>query len=132
MRAVLMSALMIAALGGCTWVKMAPGGAEVRVAGAGDNLSVCQKKGEIAVSVKDRLGPIGRNDLKVRDELEVLARNEAPGLGADTVQARGEPVDGEQRFAAFRCNGAVAGRAPAAGGDRPLAEGEAEVIPLED
>jgi hypothetical protein len=132
MRAVLISAVMIAALGGCTWVKMAPGGAEVRVAAAGDSLTGCQKRGEIAVSVKDRLGPIGRNDLKVRDELEVLARNEAPGLGADTVQPRGEPVDGEQRFTAFQCGGAVAGRAPAANNDRPVAEGAAEVIPLED
>jgi hypothetical protein len=135
MRAVLMmSAVLIAALGGCTWVKMAPGGAEVRVANASENLAGCQRKGEVAVSVKDRLGPIERNDLKVRDELEVLARNEAPGLGADTVQPRGEPLDGAQRFAAYHCGGAVAGRAsaPASTNDRPRAEGEAEVIPLED
>jgi hypothetical protein len=84
--------------------------------------------------VKDRLGPIERNDLKVRDELEVLARIDAPSLGADTVQPRGEPLDGEQRFTAYHCGGAVAGRAsaPAATNDRPRAEGEAEVIPLED
>jgi len=34
-----------------------------------------------------------------------LARNEAPGLQANTVQALGEPADGTQRFAAWRCPG---------------------------
>lgn len=103
----------------CTWVKMAPGGADVRVARAGQDMSVCEKRGEVSVSVKNRLGPYERNDIKVRDELEILARNEAPGLQADTVQPKGEPVDGEQRFLAFRCGsarpGAVSGAQPAAG-----------------
>jgi hypothetical protein len=92
---------------------MAPGGAEVRVARAGQDMSVCEKRGEVSVSVKNRLGPLERNDIKVRDELETLARNEAPGLQADTVQPKGEPVDGEQRFLAFRCGSARPGAAPA-------------------
>lgn len=142
----MMSAVLLLAVSGCTWVKMAPGGAEVGVARADQNLSACTRRGEVAVSVKDRLGPLGRNELKVRDELETLARNEAPGMGADTVQPKGDPVDGEQRFTAWRCDGAaVAGTAsvqhatppattPAATPDaaRPLADGEVETIPLED
>ena len=136
MRVLLTTAVLIATLGGCTWVHMAPGGADVRVARPDEDLSACQKRGEVAVSVKDRLGPLERSDLKVRDELEVLARNEAPGLGADTVQARSEPVNGEQRFGAWHCGGRVVGRtaAPprASEATRPLAEGEAETIPLED
>ncbi|KFN50625.1 DUF4156 domain-containing protein [Arenimonas composti] len=125
-------ALALATLAGCTWVKMAPGADQVRVARASEDLSACTRRGEVAVSVKDRLGPLGRNEIKVRDELEVLARNEAPGLGADTVQPRGEPDDGEQRFGAYSCGGRVVGRAPAAGRDRPREDGAAEVIPLED
>jgi hypothetical protein len=133
MRIVMMSAVLLVAVGGCTWVKMAPGGAEVRVARADQDLSGCTRRGEVSVSVKDRLGPVERNSLKVRDELEVLARNEAPGVGADTVQPRSEPVDGEQRFTAWRCGGTVvSGRPAAAAEPRPLADGEAEVIPLED
>jgi len=31
------------------------------------------------------------------------ARNEAPGLGADTVQALDGPEDGVQRYAMWRC-----------------------------
>jgi hypothetical protein len=130
MRNAMLCAALLVAVSGCTWVKMGPGGADVRVARADENLGACVRRGEVAVSVKDRLGPIGRNELKVRDELETLARNEAPGLGADTVRPKGEPVDGEQRFDAFRCDGAVAPAAAAQA--RPLAEGEAETLPLED
>ena len=88
MRLTLLIAATLVAAGGCTWVKMGPGAAEVRVARDGENLSSCVRRGEVSVSVKDRLGPVERNDLKVRDELETLARNEAPGMGADTIQAK--------------------------------------------
>lgn len=129
---VLLVATLAAGLSACTFVQIQPGGQTVRVVPAGQTLS-CEKRGEIGVSVKDRLGPLERNDLRVRDELEVLARNEAPGLGADTVQPLGEPMDGEQRWAAFRCGGAV-GSTPATTGTRvePLRDGEAEVVPLRD
>ena len=129
MRLPILSAALLAALSGCTWVKMAEGGKQVRVAGATEALGSCEKRGEVSVSVKDRLGPYERNDLRVRDELETLARNEAPGLQADTVQPKGEPADGEQRFLAYRCGaGATVGR-PAA---RKPDEGFAETYPIED
>lgn len=130
MRQLLVCALIVASLGGCTFVKMAEGAKQVRVAGATEVLASCEKRGEVSVSVKNSLGPYERNELKVRDELETLARNEAPGLQADTVQPKGEPADGEQRFLAYRCGaGATVGRAPAA---TPAAEGEAETYPIED
>jgi hypothetical protein len=122
-------------LAGCTFVEMAPGGSAVRVATPGPALG-CEKRGEIVVSVKDRLGPLERDALKVRDELEVLARNEAPGLGADTVQAMGPVQDGEQRFAAYRCGGPQP-QARAANAQRvgettveELPEDRAETLPL--
>lgn len=87
----------------CTFVKMAPGADQVRVAKLGADLSTCERRGEIEVSVKDRLGPYSRDPIRVRDELETLARNEAPSLQADTVQPKAEPADGAQRFFAFLC-----------------------------
>ena len=129
MRLPILSAALLAALSGCTWVKMAPGGAEVRVARAGQDMSACERRGEIAVSVKNRLGPYERNEIRVRDELETLARNEAPGLQADTIQPKAEPADGEQRFVAYRCGSARIGTLPAA---RPAPEGEAQTFPIED
>ena len=86
---------------GCTWVHMAPGADAVRVVSA--QPAGCEARGEVEVSVKASLGPYERNALRVSDELETLARNEAPDLNADTVQALAEPADGKQRYAMFRC-----------------------------
>ncbi|MBL0028230.1 MAG: DUF4156 domain-containing protein [Rhodanobacteraceae bacterium] len=87
---------------GCTWVEPAAAGKQVQVA-SGQNLGACTSKGAITVSVKHRVGLYRRNDLKVRDELESLARNEAARIGADTIQAADEPLNGEQRFGAYDC-----------------------------
>ncbi len=114
-------------LAGCTWVHMAPGASAVRVLGAGTAPAGCQKVGEISVSVKDSVAFYDRNPLRVREELETLARNEGPGLGADTIQPLGEPVDGEQRFAGYRCGGS-ARVAPPAGAD--AGAGTARTYPL--
>jgi hypothetical protein len=86
---------------GCTWVHMAPGASAVQVVSGPP--AGCEKRGEVVVSVKDSIAFYQRNALRVREELETLARNEAPGLGADTVQPLAPPMDGEQRFAAWRC-----------------------------
>jgi hypothetical protein len=123
----LLPAVLLLVLSACTFVKMAPGGAQVQVARADRDLSACQRRGEIAVSVKDRLGPYTRDEIRVRDELETLARNEAPGLQADTVQPKSEPKDGEQRFLAFRCKGAAAARP-----DAPAPATSVQTIPLKD
>jgi hypothetical protein len=93
------------ALSACSFVKMAPGADRIRVLRADQDASQCDKRGEIEVSVKDRLGPYERNEIRVIDELETLARNEAPGLGADTVQPLAPPADGVQRWRALRCSG---------------------------
>lgn len=85
----------------CTWVHMAPGASAVKVVNAAP--VGCTSRGEVEVSVKDSIAFYERNDRKVRDELETLARNEAPGLGADTVQALDGAEDGTQRFAAWKC-----------------------------
>jgi len=102
----LLLTLSLTSLVGCTWVKLDDAASQVRVAYNG-NLGVapCRDLGEIGVSVKEKVGFYHRNDLKVRDELETLARNEAVGLHADTIKALDEPHDGEQRFAAYACGG---------------------------
>jgi hypothetical protein len=118
----------------CTFVKMAPGGQEVRVVGPGQLPAGCVQRGEVEVSVKDRLGPYNRDTLRVSDELETLARNEAPSLAADTVQAKGPPVDGAQRWLAFRCNGPVRSGPvpPEVDPTAPPTETEARTTPLKE
>lgn len=101
MRLILL-AIAISATSACTFVRMTPGAQAVRVVDGPP--AGCERRGEITVSVKDSVAFYERNQLRVREELETLARNEAPGLGADSVQPLGPPNDGEQRFAAWKCN----------------------------
>ena len=105
MRVSLISAAVLVSLSACTWVHMAPEAGQVRVLPAGAATSGCEKRGEVSVSVKDSVAFYERNALRVRDELETLARNEAPGIQANTVQPLADPSGGEQRFAAYHCPG---------------------------
>lgn len=95
------AALLLAA--GCTWVPMQSGAAAVRVIASGASTAGCTKLGEIEVEVTDKVAFYERNELRVREELETMARNEAVGLGANTVQPLAGPADGRQRFSAWRC-----------------------------
>ncbi len=103
MRSLFASAVVLAGglLSGCTFVHMTPGASAVQVLSAAP--SGCVKRGEVTVSVKDRLGPYARSESQVRDELETLARNEAPGLSADRISPMTPPRDGEQQWAMWRC-----------------------------
>ena len=105
MRQWLLFVVAITLFTGCAWVKMEPGAAQVRVMPLGRSMGSCQRLGELAVSIQDRVGPYERNNVAVRDELETLARNEALTLHADTVQPEAEPAAGEQRWLAYRCHG---------------------------
>ncbi len=93
--------VLLAGLSGCTFVHMTPGASKVKVLTAAP--TGCDMRGEVDVSVKDRLGPYERSESQVRDELETLARNEAPGLSADSISPLTRPNDGEQRWAMWRC-----------------------------
>jgi hypothetical protein len=132
-RTVLIAAVSLSLLGACTWVKLEPTGNAVRVAREGEDLSYCDRRGEISVSVKHNVAFIERNPIKVRDELETMARNEAPSMRADTVQAIDEPLYGEQRFAALACRDKTAAPsqlpAPAAA---PAPSDAAETYPVRE
>lgn len=93
--------LLVLALPACSFVKMAPGAQQVKVLAAAP--TGCEARGEVVVSVTHKIGFYERNAVRVRDELEVLARNEAPRLGANRVSPLGPPADGEQRWAMWRC-----------------------------
>ncbi len=96
--------VLLFATGGCQWVKLDSAAQQIRVLRQGQDMDGCRRLGEIAVSVKDRLGPYERNSLRVKDELETLARNEATTLHADSVQPLNELDDGAQRWVALNCH----------------------------
>lgn len=90
-------------LGACSWgIKLDSAGRDVRVAW-NDDVSQCRQVGSITVSVLDKVGPVRRGGLKVSDELEVMARNQAGSMPADTIKPVGEPRNGEQNWNAYVC-----------------------------
>ena len=103
MKRLLSIAIASTLLGACSWgIKLDSGGEKVRVAWDG-HVEGCQDSGKVTVSVLDHVGPVDRSGLKVSDELEIMARNEAATLGADTVKPIGEPHDGAQSWGAYTC-----------------------------
>ena len=133
MRKTLLLLVPIALLGACTYgITLDDAGKNVRTAWSGD-VSSCRDLGKVTVSVMDHVGPIDRNDIKVRDELEVMARNEAAKMHADTVKPLAEPSEGSQPWGAYQCgaNRPAAGRpgtpTPAPGQSAP---GSTETYPI--
>jgi len=96
---------LVTSLAACTWVPIEAEGKAVRVLRERANPASegCSSKGEIEVSVKDQVGVYRRNPLRVQEELETLARNGAPALGANTVQPLNVPINGKQSFQAWQC-----------------------------
>jgi hypothetical protein len=90
-------------LSACSWgITMDPAAKNVRTAWNGD-VSGCRELGKVTVSVMDHVGPVDRNNITVRDELEVLARNQAAEMHADTIKPLAEPSSGSQPWGAYQC-----------------------------
>ena len=100
MRSILLLGCVLS-MSACTFVHMAPSASKVKVLASAPS---CEKRGEAEVSVRHKVGFYQRSDAQVRDELETLARNEAPGVGADTISPLGPPVEGGQSWALWRCS----------------------------
>ncbi len=97
---IFVTSLLVTSLSACTFVHMAPKAASVKVLAAAP---ACERRGEAEVSVRHKVGFYERSEAQVRDELETLARNEAPGVGADSISPLGPPVEGGQSWALWRC-----------------------------
>ncbi len=106
MRKTLLLLIPMLLLTGCNWgITMDTAAKNVRTAWTGD-VSSCRELGKVTVSVMDHVGPVDRNNITVRDELEVLARNEAAKMHADTIKPQSEPVDGSQPWGVYQCGAA--------------------------
>ena len=87
----------------CTWVKVTEKGSSVAVANAA-NVRGCENLSEVSVSVTSKLGFIKRDADKVATELANLARNEAVGIGGDTIVPSSTIENGRQSFNVYKCN----------------------------
>jgi hypothetical protein len=129
MRKTLLLLVPVLLLSACNWgITMDDAAKNVRTAWSGD-VSACRELGKVTVSVMDHVGPVDRNSIKLRDELEVLARNEAAKMHADTIKPLTEPADGSQPWGVYQCGGAAV--PPAAGKHQvPTSSGDAQTFPI--
>ncbi len=100
-RLLIVMALQVSLLGACTWIKLTEGGTNVSQASEADVVN-CQKVGIVSAHTRDQV-VVNRSDSKVREELLVLARNEAARLGGDSIVPMGPQREGEQDFTAYKC-----------------------------
>jgi hypothetical protein len=88
---------------GCAWVDLKPQGEKVRLLTASE-VKRCTRLGHVSsTTTATLLGFIARSTSTVREELNRLARNEAGGMGGDTIVPTGPMVDGEQSYDVYRC-----------------------------
>jgi hypothetical protein len=121
--------VLIAPLAACSWgIKLDSAGREVRVAW-NDDVSGCRDLGKITVSVLDKVGPMDRSQIKINDELEVMARNEAAGMQADTIKPLGDAANGEQSWGAYACQ---SGDATPAGSKPAPPDDAVETFPIKE
>jgi hypothetical protein len=99
-----LSALVVLSLllGGCTWVHIRPEAESLRFVRQSATTS-CKKIGEVSANVVSHIWFLKRSHTKVRNELAILARNEAVSLGGNTVAPIGEIVLGGQQFGVYDC-----------------------------
>ena len=103
MRKTLLLFVPVVLLSACSWgITLDSAAKNVRTAWSGD-VSGCHQLGKVTVSVMDHVGPVDRNNITVRDELEVLARNQAAEMHADTIKPLAEPSNGSQPWGAYQC-----------------------------
>jgi hypothetical protein len=103
MRKILTLLVPVMLLSACSWgITPDLASKNVRTAWNGD-VSGCRDLGKITVSVMDHVGPVDRNTITVRDELQVMARNQAADMHADTIKPLAEPSNGSQPWGAYQC-----------------------------
>jgi len=86
---------------GCTWVKIPEEARAVTIVEETE-VANCRQLGNVTTQVKWKVAGVARNAEKVQTELDDLARNQALGLGADTL-VRDRAEEGEGRYRAYLC-----------------------------
>lgn len=98
MKKALIVSCVVLILSSCTWVKVTPKGDGVRLVPSNKYVAQCKNLGKVNAKVVSQI-IFERNPDKVAEELANMARNEAAGMGADTIVPISEIVDGRRVLA---------------------------------
>ncbi len=99
---ILLPVLALLLLNACTWVELKPEAAQVRVLTRAD-VADCKPAGITTVRVQPDAIIFKRDPVKVKKELETLARNEAVRLKGNVIVPATSIHKGEQTFDIYRC-----------------------------
>ena len=99
---ILAGAALAGAFAGCAWVDLKPQGEKVRVLSP-QEVGRCKLLGHVTADTTATIGFIARSKSAVQEEVNRLARNNAGGMGGDTVVPKGPMLEGEQSFNVYRC-----------------------------
>lgn len=100
-RLLAVAAMLVTGLTGCVWVELSADGRAVRIA---DSAAGCERLGRVTSTTRAKVAGMQRDDERQAEELAILARNEAAGLGADTLVPASDIVDGHRVWVAYRCD----------------------------
>jgi hypothetical protein len=92
---------------GCAWLGLDDDAAQQARMASKEEVAGCTEIGRSVTKTRAKRKYKSRSQEQIASELETLARNAAPGLGADTVVVDGpielEGVNAKRRFALYRC-----------------------------
>ena len=94
--------ILVALLQGCTWVKLSAEAEDIQIITA-EKAEGCKLLGHTTSMVKWTVASFARNEEKVKNELETLARNNALELEGNAIMPVSEIEEGKQKFAVYRC-----------------------------
>ena len=86
----------------CSPVKLTKEGEGVSVMSK-EQVANCKKVGRVTTSLMDKVAGVKRSEKKVKNELEMLARNGAVEYGGNTIVPATEVTDGKQSFEVYNC-----------------------------
>ena len=78
-------------LAGSWGITLDPTARNMLTAWSGD-VCGCHELGKVTESVTDHVGPVDRSNITVRDELEMLARNQSAEMRVDTIKPLANPA----------------------------------------
>ena len=101
MKRILSIAILLSAVTGCNWVQVTTEGVEVALVEATE-VGNCQRIGQTRSKTLSRI-IFQRGAKTLQEELVSLARNDAGGLGGNTIVAESSIEGGEQVFGVYTC-----------------------------
>jgi hypothetical protein len=101
-KSLLMTGLLSLSVSACSWVELADPAQDVLVLKPHQSKQ-CEQVRRTTSQVLDKIWFVNRNQEKMAEELETLARNTAAELGANAIVADSEITEGKQTFIILNC-----------------------------